>query len=327
MGHGVRHAGADRTVRPSFAHAPRKKPGPARVAARRGAARQPSGRARAGWTAAACAARPTRGSRSFLTDQHELAGGLAGRCSRGRSAAAPRAREGSARRAPSSTARRARPGTRRARSPASRGEKPASPSATRCTASTRSAPLMRLGDVAAGPAAHHPMTSAAASDTDSARNRTPAGRRDASDHLAPVAAGQVHVEQHHVRDRLAHDADRLATSSASPTTSRRHRARTVPRRGQPVVVDEHDRSVAVTRSACRRRGQRQPTSVPPPVLRIAACPPSRAIRPTIDSRQPRRSAGTSSGSKPAPLSRTNTFTAPPRTRRTPTPGPPRAWPR
>ena len=40
---------------------------------------------------------------------------------------------------------------------------------------------------------------------------------------------------------------------------------------------------------------------------IRARPPWRSIRPTIDSRTPRRSSGTAAGSKPGPRSRTNTW--------------------
>ena len=50
------------------------------------------------------------------------------------------------------------------------------------------------------------------------------------------------------------------------------------------------------------------TSVPPSgELTMRALPPWRSIRPRIDSRTPRRSAGMASGSKPGPRSRTNTW--------------------
>src|SRR6185312_6244629 len=82
-----------------------------------------------------------------------------------------------------------------------------------------------------------------------------------------------------------------------------------------VVVDDHDR---------RRRGVRHvpppssgtrcaesDTSVPPPGMeRTSARPPARSMRPRIDSRTPRRSAGTAASSKPGPRSRTYASIAP-----------------
>ena len=56
------------------------------------------------------------------------------------------------------------------------------------------------------------------------------------------------------------------------------------------------------------RSSSSSTSVPDPgALEIVARPPWRRMRPTIDSRTPRRSDGTAAGSKPGPRSRTNTF--------------------
>ena len=53
------------------------------------------------------------------------------------------------------------------------------------------------------------------------------------------------------------------------------------------------------------------TSVPSPgSLRISARPPCRFMRPIIDSRMPRRSSGTASGSKPGPRSSMNTRASP-----------------
>ena len=73
---------------------------------------------------------------------------------------------------------------------------------------------------------------------------------------------------------------------------------------QPVVVDDGDAGHAVP-------GSVSSTSVPAPGSEwIAARPPWRAMRPTIDSRTPRRSAGTVAGSKPGPRSRTKTCSAP-----------------
>ena len=72
-----------------------------------------------------------------------------------------------------------------------------------------------------------------------------------------------------------------------------------------VVVDEHD---ARLHDAAPAAGVSS-TSVPSPgVEAIVAVPPARAIRPSIDSASPRRSAGTAARSKPAPRSRTKTLT-------------------
>ena len=101
---------------------------------------------------------------------------------------------------------------------------------------------------------------------------------------------------------------------------------------QGVVVDDDDAS-AVERIRSRRRSPsiRSATSVPPPgIARDLASPPSRSIRPMIDSRTPRRSAGTAAGSKPGPRSRTNTSIAPvlrPPRRRGSGSARPRTWPR
>src|SRR5206468_528506 len=58
-------------------------------------------------------------------------------------------------------------------------------------------------------------------------------------------------------------------------------------------------------------GSTSSTSVPSPGAdRISAVPPSLLSRPRTESRSPRRSSGTVSGSKPLPRSRTNTCTLP-----------------
>src|SRR3954449_11374731 len=126
----------------------------------------------------------------------------------------------------------------------------------------------------------------------------------AADHLCASATGHVHVEQHDVGlgvgddvdgfvhlAGFAHDLDRLAELGAHSAAH------------QPVVVDQHDADAAHAR-ACR--GTVSAASVPVGPLRMAALPPLRVIRPTMDSRMPRRSAGICSGSKPRPRSRTNT---------------------
>src|SRR4029453_445888 len=58
------------------------------------------------------------------------------------------------------------------------------------------------------------------------------------------------------------------------------------------------------------RGIVRVTPVPPPGrLVTTALPPWRRMRPRIDSAMPRRSSGTSAGSKPLPWSRTNAVIA------------------
>src|SRR5262249_47582359 len=70
---------------------------------------------------------------------------------------------------------------------------------------------------------------------------------------------------------------------------------------QLVVVDDDDARHPSTSS----------TSVPWPGREwTVAVPPWRSMRPTIESRTPRRSAGTASGSNPGPRSRTNTSKRP-----------------
>src|SRR3954453_13181980 len=135
---------------------------------------------------------------------------------------------------------------------------------------------------------------------------------DAADHLCASATGHVHVEQHDVGlgvgddvdgfihlAGFAHDLHRLAHP---PRPAGRGPPPAAP---QPVVVDQHDPDAAHAR-ACR--GTVSATSVPVGPLRMAALPPLRVIRPTMDSRMPRRSAGMCSGSKPRPRSRTTTST-------------------
>ena len=139
-----------------------------------------------------------------------------------------------------------------------------------------------------------------------------AGRRgvDAADHLGAAAVGHLDVEQHDVglelddaRDRLA-DRAGVADDVDQPVELGAHA-----RAEQGVVVDEHD---ARDRSA--HAPSTSSTSVPSPGrVWISARPPWRAIRPSTDSRRPRRSAGTASSSKPGPRSRTNTSTSSPRT--------------
>ena len=72
---------------------------------------------------------------------------------------------------------------------------------------------------------------------------------------------------------------------------------------QLVVVDDHD-----ARRHGAPRGSASSTSVPAGEGWICARPPYRRMRPTMDSRTPRRSPGTAPGSNPGPRSRTKTST-------------------
>src|SRR3954454_14668172 len=82
---------------------------------------------------------------------------------------------------------------------------------------------------------------------------------------------------------------------------------------ETMVVDQHDADRLAGHAVDTFRARVSATSVPVSPLRTVAVPPWRAIRPTIESRIPRRSAGTASRSKPWPRSRTNTSTPEPPT--------------
>ena len=111
---------------------------------RRGAAGPPSARARGGWRAGACAARPRRAPRRSWSRSPAAARSPC-RGSRGRCGAGPRARARSAGRARGRPRRGAdAPANASSTKPASRGEKTASPSAIRRTASASSAPEIVL---------------------------------------------------------------------------------------------------------------------------------------------------------------------------------------
>ncbi len=120
-------------------------------------------------------------------------------------------------------------------------------------------------------------------------------------HLGAAAAGQVHVEEHHlglVRDDrgdglvdvggLGDDVDRGAELGAYAGAE------------HGVVVDDHDAAghgASLGRGA--RVGSESRTSVPSPgTLRTEALPPWRSIRPTMLLRTPCRSSATAAGSKP-----------------------------
>ena len=151
------------------------------------------------------------------------------------------------------------------------------------------------------------MTSSAASDTDSARNRVSGSvGADRLEHGQPAAVGHVHVEQHDVGTLsrvmtaiasadaagLADHVDPLAELGAHAGAEHR------------MVVDQHDPCAVIA------GGILISTSVPPPgVLRhLAPVPPCRSIRPMIEPRTPCRSSATASRSKPTPRSLTKTLT-------------------
>ena len=278
MGHGVRHASADRTVASPVRARPPEVPRALRgTRVDEVAPRQPSGSARGGSTAAACEAPPRRGSRPS-SPICRAAGRPPCRCSRGRSAAALPARAGSAGRAPASTARGPRRRMRRARSPASRGENTASPSCTRRIASSSSSGVMRLGDVAAG---------AGADDADHVvrgvrdRQREELGVRAASAQPSIIARPPPSGRWTSSSTTSGTGARIAATaSSTSPhrrRLARRHRARRAHRRGRARGRRRRRRDTRggvglAVRSLAGVPGRRSATSVPPPgAVRTGAC--------------------------------------------------------
>src|SRR3954453_1741701 len=112
---------------------------------------------------------------------------------------------------------------------------------------------------------------------------------DTADHLDPTTAGHVHVEKHDVGLRVGDDVDCLVDLACFPDDlDRVTELGAYAAAHQPVAVHQHAADRAHAR-ACR--GTVSATSVPVGPLRIAALPPLRVIRPPIDSRMPRRSAG------------------------------------
>src|SRR5262249_5681516 len=128
---------------------------------------------------------------------------------------------------------------------------------------------------------------------------------DLLDHLQPAAARHVDVQDHDIgllREDQPHrvlDGRRVAQDLDQPVELGAHA-----RAEQLVIVDQDDRRHGSITSS---------TSVPSGPEWTAARPPWRSIRPTIDSRTPRRSSGTVAGTKPGPRSRTNTSTRSPAT--------------
>src|SRR5829696_4891704 len=143
-----------------------------------------------------------------------------------------------------------------------------------------------------------------------------AGVGGAAQDLDAAAVGHVDVEQDHVGARLGDQGDGLVDRLGLPDDVD-ELAQLCAHAGaeEAVVVDEDDArggaGVRGVRGAhAPSLGRTSSTSVPSPgVAWTVARPPWRAMRPTIDSRTPRRSPGTQAGSKPGPRSRTKTWTA------------------
>ena len=170
----------------------------------------------------------------------------------------------------------------------------------------------RVGQLGPGDRLRHVAARAGADDADhvvgrirdaqreEAHGRPP--RRDAADHLDAAAVRHLHVEQHHVGLRGDDAVDRLADrAGVADDVDEAFELGAHAGAEQAVVVDEHD---------ARQRGHQDitsSTSVPSPGrVWIAARPPWRSIRPSTDSRRPRRSGGIAARSKPGPRSRTKT---------------------
>src|SRR3954468_24217021 len=133
----------------------------------------------------------------------------------------------------------------------------------------------------------------------------PAGeRRGAPDHLHAAAVRHVHVEQDDVgRAGLDGVDGRAHGPGLAGDLEQRLELRPHAGAEELVIVDDQH-----ARPGHPRSSSTISTSVPDPgELDTRARPPFRSIRPMIDSRRPRRSAGTASGSKPGPRSRTNTW--------------------
>ena len=137
---------------------------------------------------------------------------------------------------------------------------------------------------------------------DGEREEADAGalRRDLRDHGVAAAVGQVDVEQDDVGIEIADERDCLR-DGAGLADDLDGVAELGPdaRAEEMVVVDEDDAPAA--HDDLRSRNS---TSVPSGVDASVAVPPTRSIRPRIDSAIPCVPAGTLSGSKPEPRSRT-----------------------
>src|SRR6478672_4581056 len=134
-------------------------------------------------------------------------------------------------------------------------------------------------------------------------------------HGLAAATGQVHVEQHHVRQQLADQVDRgLHVVRLTDDLDLPAELSPDPGPEQPVVVDQHHPggfSAHVRPAGRLLRGIFSVTLVPSPgAVVTVAVPPRRVIRPCTDSARPLRSSGTASGSKPFPRSRTTIDTSP-----------------
>ena len=150
------------------------------------------------------------------------------------------------------------------------------------------------------------MTSSAASDTDSASKRTSgSSARSCSSTARPPPPGRWTSSRTTSGAVRADAGDGLGTSAASPTTvAERRPARRGRRSGTCAwssTRNTRTRARGRPAHATATRGSSSSTSVPSPgAERTSAVPPSRSSRPVTESRSPRRSAGTASGSKPLP---------------------------
>src|SRR5262249_26005812 len=123
-----------------------------------------------------------------------------------------------------------------------------------------------------------------------------------TDHFGATTARQVYVEQHDIRSHRADRRHRLV-DVAGLTDDLNLGTELGPYTGaaQSMVVHQDD---SYGRRHRAIHGSESSTSVPPPgEVRICTVPPARCIRSRIESRRPRRSSGTVSGSKPLPRSR------------------------
>ena len=170
-----------------------------------------------------------------------------------------------------------------------------------------------VGQLVAGDRLRHVAARAGADDGDDVLRRVAHRQREEAlggaadghlaDHLDAAAARHLHVEQHHVGLGVEHEPHRVVD-----------RRRVAEHVDEAVELGAHagpEQVVVVDDDDGGHRSSTSSISVPPPgAVCTAARPPWRSIRPTIDSRTPRRSSGTVAGSKPGPRSRTKTSIRP-----------------
>src|SRR6185436_8130277 len=175
----------------------------------------------------------------------------------------------------------------------------------------------RLGELRAGDRLRHIAACTRANDADHIlggvrhrqREEAHAGTLgcNRSDHRLAAAVREVDVQQHDIRVELLDQRDRLLDARGLPDEVdgvAELGAHAGPE--EAVVVDQDD---AAPHDA--PRGSVSSTSVPSPgAVVTSAVPPTRAMRPSIDSATPRRSCATAARSNPEPRSRTYTATRP-----------------